>query len=30
MDYVDRWSLLLDLEILLRTPGAVLRARGAY
>lgn len=30
MDYVDRWSLMLDLKILLRTPAAVLRARGAY
>jgi exopolysaccharide biosynthesis polyprenyl glycosylphosphotransferase len=30
MDYVDRWSLLLDLKILLRTPAAVVRARGAY
>lgn len=28
--YVDDWSLLLDLRILLRTVGAVLRARGAY
>jgi lipopolysaccharide/colanic/teichoic acid biosynthesis glycosyltransferase len=28
--YVDRWSLVLDLKILLRTPAAVLRARGAY
>ncbi|HEX6423408.1 MAG TPA: sugar transferase [Acidimicrobiales bacterium] len=30
MDYVDRWSLWLDLRILLRTPAAVVRARGAY
>jgi exopolysaccharide biosynthesis polyprenyl glycosylphosphotransferase len=30
MDYVDRWSLALDLKILLRTPAAVVRARGAY
>jgi exopolysaccharide biosynthesis polyprenyl glycosylphosphotransferase len=30
MEYVDRWSLLLDLWIMLRTPAAVLRARGAY
>jgi lipopolysaccharide/colanic/teichoic acid biosynthesis glycosyltransferase len=30
MDYVDRWSLVLDLKILLRTPAAVVRARGAY
>jgi len=29
LEYVDRWSLLLDLEILLRTPPAVLRAEGA-
>jgi lipopolysaccharide/colanic/teichoic acid biosynthesis glycosyltransferase len=28
--YVDRWSLALDLLILLRTPAAVLRGRGAY
>lgn len=28
--YVDRWTLTLDLEILLRTPAAVLSARGAY
>jgi lipopolysaccharide/colanic/teichoic acid biosynthesis glycosyltransferase len=28
--YVDRWSLGLDLEILLRTPIAVARGRGAY
>lgn len=28
--YVDDWSLLLDLRILLRTVGAVLRSRGAY
>lgn len=29
MEYVERWSLLLDLEILLRTPLAVLSGRGA-
>ena len=28
--YVDDWSLGLDLLILLRTPAAVLRGRGAY
>jgi lipopolysaccharide/colanic/teichoic acid biosynthesis glycosyltransferase len=28
--YVDHWSLTLDLSILLRTPAAVLRGRGAY
>jgi lipopolysaccharide/colanic/teichoic acid biosynthesis glycosyltransferase len=28
--YVDRWSLGLDLAILLRTPAAVVRGRGAY
>ena len=29
-EYVDNWSLLLDLRILLRTAGAVLTGRGAY
>jgi exopolysaccharide biosynthesis polyprenyl glycosylphosphotransferase len=29
IEYVDRWSFLLDLKILLRTPAAALRARGA-
>jgi lipopolysaccharide/colanic/teichoic acid biosynthesis glycosyltransferase len=30
LNYVDEWSLGLDLRILARTPGAVLRATGAY
>ncbi len=30
LEYVDRWSLSLDLMILLRTIPAVLGARGAY
>lgn len=30
LDYVDNWSLGLDLVILLRTVGAVLRHHGAY
>ncbi|UUW90302.1 exopolysaccharide biosynthesis polyprenyl glycosylphosphotransferase [Pimelobacter simplex] len=29
-EYVDDWSLLLDLRIVVRTVGAVLRGRGAY
>jgi exopolysaccharide biosynthesis polyprenyl glycosylphosphotransferase len=28
--YIDRWSLLLDAKILLRTFGAVLKGRGAF
>jgi lipopolysaccharide/colanic/teichoic acid biosynthesis glycosyltransferase len=28
--YVRRWSILLDLRIMARTPLAVIRARGAY
>jgi lipopolysaccharide/colanic/teichoic acid biosynthesis glycosyltransferase len=28
LEYVDRWSLGLDLRILLRTPAAVLRTKG--
>jgi lipopolysaccharide/colanic/teichoic acid biosynthesis glycosyltransferase len=28
--YVENWSLLLDLEILLKTPAKVVRAEGAY
>lgn len=30
LHYVDNWSLLLDLNILCRTAGAVLGQRGAY
>lgn len=30
LQYVDEWSLLLDLRILARTPLAVLRGRGAW
>jgi Undecaprenyl-phosphate galactose phosphotransferase WbaP len=29
-DYARNWSLLRDLRVLLRTPGAVLRRSGAY
>jgi exopolysaccharide biosynthesis polyprenyl glycosylphosphotransferase len=29
LDYIDRWSLLLDLQILVRTVPAVLSGRGA-
>lgn len=29
LEYVDRWSLGLDVEVLLRTPAVVLTARGA-
>ena len=29
-DYLDNLSLLTDLEILLRTPGAMIRGEGAY
>ncbi len=28
--YIDRWSPLLDLRILLQTLGAVIRRSGAY
>jgi lipopolysaccharide/colanic/teichoic acid biosynthesis glycosyltransferase len=28
--YIDHWSFWLDLEILARTVGEVLRGRGAY
>ncbi|MFL6206705.1 MAG: sugar transferase [Acidimicrobiales bacterium] len=30
LHYVDNWSLVLDLQILLRTTAAVLRREGAY
>ena len=30
LEYVDGWSVLLDLQILLRTPEAVLSTRGAF
>jgi lipopolysaccharide/colanic/teichoic acid biosynthesis glycosyltransferase len=30
LEYVERWSLWLDLWILLLTPATVLLARGAY
>jgi lipopolysaccharide/colanic/teichoic acid biosynthesis glycosyltransferase len=30
LHYVDNWSLVLDLQILLRTTAAVLRHQGAY
>jgi exopolysaccharide biosynthesis polyprenyl glycosylphosphotransferase len=30
LEYIDRWSPLLDAELLLRTVPAVLRRRGAY
>jgi lipopolysaccharide/colanic/teichoic acid biosynthesis glycosyltransferase len=30
LEYISRWSLLLDLKILARTFFAVIRSRGAY
>jgi exopolysaccharide biosynthesis polyprenyl glycosylphosphotransferase len=30
LNYLDTWSLLLDVKILLRTPAAVLSGEGAY
>lgn len=30
LQYIERWSLTLDLGVLLRTARAVVRARGAY
>jgi lipopolysaccharide/colanic/teichoic acid biosynthesis glycosyltransferase len=29
LDYIDRWSLLLDIKILLRTLPAVVKGTGA-
>ena len=29
MEYIDHWSLLLDMSILMRTVGAVVKGRGA-
>jgi lipopolysaccharide/colanic/teichoic acid biosynthesis glycosyltransferase len=28
--YAENWSLIFDIQIILRTVGAVLRCRGAY
>jgi lipopolysaccharide/colanic/teichoic acid biosynthesis glycosyltransferase len=30
LDYIENWSLLLDLKILARTPIALLRGTNAY
>jgi lipopolysaccharide/colanic/teichoic acid biosynthesis glycosyltransferase len=30
IDYIDRWSMLLDLKIIARTALAVVARRGAY
>lgn len=30
LDYIDHWSLLLDLKILMRTPFALLKSENAY
>lgn len=30
LSYVEQWSLALDAAVLLKTPAAVVRARGAY
>jgi lipopolysaccharide/colanic/teichoic acid biosynthesis glycosyltransferase len=30
ISYVENWSTALDLRILARTPGAVVRGTGAY
>ena len=30
LEYIDRWSLLLDVEILIRTAGQVLIGKNAY
>ena len=30
IEYIERWSLLLDVQILFATGVAVIRSRGAY
>ena len=30
MFYIDHWSVWLDLQILLKTPGSVIKAKGSY